>query len=87
MNGDTLATFSTPPNIPPTVTTTATAASHVAGSPYAIMASGAVNSDYAISYTAGALAVTPATLTITADNQTKVYGAALPTLLPPSPGW
>ena len=28
----------------------------------------------------GLLTVTPAALTITADNQTKVYGAALPTL-------
>ena len=33
-----------------------------------------------ISYVAGTLTVTPAALTITADNQTKVYGAALPTL-------
>ena len=29
---------------------------------------------------AGTLTVTPAALTITANNQTKVYGAALPTL-------
>ena len=36
--------------------------------------------DYTISYVAGTLTVTPAPLTITADNQTKVYGAALPTL-------
>ena len=28
----------------------------------------------------GMLTVTPVALTITADNQTKVYGAALPTL-------
>ena len=28
----------------------------------------------------GTLTVTPAGLTITADDQTKVYGAALPTL-------
>ena len=39
-----------------------------------------VDADYAISYVAGTLTVTPAALTITADNQTKVYGAALPTL-------
>ena len=36
--------------------------------------------DYTISYVAGTLTVTPAALTITANNQTKVYGAALPTL-------
>ena len=50
------------------------------GSPYAITASGAVDRTTAISYVAGTLTVTPAALTITADNQTKVYGAALPTL-------
>ena len=68
------------PDDPPTLTTTATASSHVAGSPYAITASGAVDTDYSISYVAGSLTVTTAPLTITADNQTKVYGEALPTL-------
>ena len=76
VNGDTSASLTTLP----TITTTATAASHVAGSPYAITASGAVDADYTISYVAGNLTVTPAPLTITANNQTKVYGAALPTL-------
>ena len=76
VNGDTSASLDTLP----TLTTTATAGSHVAGSPYAITASGAVDTDYSISYVAGTLTVTPAALTITADNQTKVYGAALPTL-------
>ncbi len=76
VNGDTSATLTTQP----TLATTATAASHVAGSPYAITASGAVDSDYSISYVGGVLTVTQAALTITADNQTKVYGAALPTL-------
>ncbi len=76
VNGDTSASLTTQP----TLSTTATAASHVAGSPYAINASGAVDSDYSISYVAGRLTVTPAALTITANNQTKVYGAALPTL-------
>ncbi len=52
----------------------------MSGSPYAITASGAVDSDYTISYVAGTLTVTPVALTITADNQTKVYGAALPAL-------
>ena len=36
--------------------------------------------DYTISYVAGALTVTPVALTITAVNQTSVYGAALPAL-------
>ncbi len=76
VNGDTAASLATPP----TITTTATAASHVSGSPYAITASGAVDPNYSISYVAGTLTVTTAPLTITANNQTKVYGAALPTL-------
>jgi hypothetical protein len=76
VNGDSSASLATQP----TLTTTATAASHVAGSPYSISASGAVDTDYSISYVAGTLTVTPAALTITANSQTKVYGAALPTL-------
>ena len=76
VNGDTSASLTTQP----TLTTTATASSHVAGSPYSITASGAVDTDYSISYVAGTLTVTPAGLTITANNQTKVYGAVLPTL-------
>ena len=47
---------------------------------YPITASGAVDPDYTISYVAGTLTVTSAALTITADNQTKVYGAELPAL-------
>ena len=76
VNGDTAASLTTQP----TLTTTATASSHVAGNPYTITASGAVDSDYTISYVAGTLTVTPVALTITANNQTKVYGAAVPTL-------
>src|SRR5208283_195132 len=76
VNGDSSASLTTLP----TLSTTATATSHVAGSPYAITVSAAVDSDYTITYDSGTLTVTPAELTITADNQTKVYGAALPAL-------
>jgi uncharacterized repeat protein (TIGR01451 family) len=76
VNGDSAASLTTQP----TLSTTATAASHVAGNPYSITASGAVDSDYTISYVAGTLTVTPVALTITADNKTKAYGAALPAL-------
>ena len=76
VNGDTSASLTTQP----TLTTTATAASHVSGSPYSITVSGAVDSDYTITYVSGSLAVTAAPLTITANNQTKVYGAAMPAL-------
>ena len=45
-----------------------------------ITASGAVDANYTISYVPGTLTVNPVALTITADNKTKAYGAALPTL-------
>ena len=76
VNGDTAANLTTQP----TLTTTATVGSHVSGSPYSITASGAVDSDYSFTYVAGSLTVTTAPLTITANNQTKAYGAAVPTL-------
>lgn len=55
------------------------ATSGVAGSPYAIIASAAtggtfVASNYTISYVNGALTITPAPLTITANSTSKVYG-------------
>ncbi len=49
----------------------------MAGSPYAIMPSGAVGTglgNYTISYVNGGLAVEPAALTITADSTSKTYG-------------
>jgi Ice-binding-like/MBG domain (YGX type)/Domain of unknown function (DUF4214) len=76
VNGDTPADLTTQP----TLTTTATAASPVSGNPYSITASGAVDSNYTISYAPGSLAITPAPLIITADDETKAYGAALPDL-------
>ena len=76
VNGDTAANLTTQP----TLTTTATATSHVAGSPYAITAVGAVDPDYSMTYVAGSLTVTTAPLTITADNQTSPYGSPLPAL-------
>ena len=73
VNGDASASLTSQP----TLSTTATANSQVSGTPYAITASGAADSDYSISYVAGSLTVTTAPLTITANNQFKVYGAAL----------
>ena len=58
----------------PTLSTTATSASHVSGSPYSIRASGAVDPNYSITYVAGSLTVTAVPLTVTANNATKVYG-------------
>ncbi|OYV72240.1 MAG: hypothetical protein B7Z74_05870, partial [Deltaproteobacteria bacterium 21-66-5] len=51
----------------------------MSGSPYAITASGAVDADYTISYVAGALMVTPAALTVKADDAGKLQGAPNPT--------
>src|SRR5205823_1762278 len=56
VNGDTVASLTTPPS----VTTTATGASH-AGT-YSITASGAVTADYTIGYVPGTLTVNSATL-------------------------
>jgi sugar lactone lactonase YvrE len=53
----------------------------VAGGPYAIsLGTLAANTNYTIVFTGNSLAITPATLTVTADPQTKVYGSADPTL-------
>src|SRR5207244_3018897 len=59
---------------------TATAASGVGT--YPITAGGAVsaNTNYTITYVTGTLTVTPAVLTITANNETRTYGAANPAL-------
>ena len=74
VNGDTSASLDT-------AVTLATAADNTSpvGS-YPITASGAADANYSIAYVSGSLSVTPAPLTITADNKTKVYGAALPAL-------
>ena len=64
--------------VQPTFTTTAATTSPVGN--YVITASGAADPNYTISYVAGNLSITPAALTITADNKTKVYGDADPAL-------
>ena len=57
--------------------TAATTGSNVGS--YAIAGSGGVASNYAISYVNGTLAVTPAALTITANDAARLYGASDPT--------
>ena len=42
--------------------------------------SGAADANYSISYVPGTVTVGPATLTVTANNVTKAFGAAVPTL-------
>ena len=58
------------------LSTSATPASPIGN--YTIIASGATDTNYAITLVNGTLAVTPASLTITAQNTNKVYGATLP---------
>src|SRR6202030_803264 len=81
VNGETLGTSGVTGTA--SVTTTAVATSGVAGSPYAITPAvgslTAANYDFTI-FTPGNLTITKAHLTVTADNQTRAYGAANPTL-------
>lgn len=58
--------------------TPATASSAVGT--YAITPSGLTSANYAITFVNGTLSVTPAPLTVTADNKTKILNAPLPTL-------
>ena len=74
VNGDTAASLDTPVSLG----TTATAASSVGS--YVVNASGAADANYVLTFASGLLNVTPATLTVTADNKGKLYGAAIPTL-------
>jgi Flp pilus assembly protein TadG len=61
---------------PATCTSTATVSSPIGS--YPITCSGAVLAGYSISYVGGMLTVTSASLTITADNKTRLVGAADP---------
>src|SRR5439155_16199095 len=74
VNGDTSASLGGTLS----VTTAATAASAVAT--YPITASGQTSGNYTISYVAGTLTVTKASLTGTAEDKTKTYGAGNPAL-------
>ena len=56
------------------------AGENVAGSPYAVTPSGLTSTNYSVTYLNGTITINQAALTIAADNQTKVYGAADPTL-------
>ena len=64
----------------PSLTTLADVNSDVIGSPYPITAAVGTlaSTNYQFSFENGELAVTPATLTVTADDKTKVYGEANP---------
>jgi hypothetical protein len=72
---------------PPTASTTVTTTTVVSVNAGAITLSGGVDNNYLFSYIAGNFTVNKATLTVTADFQTKVYGAANPPLTFTYTGW
>ena len=71
------------------ITTSANAFSHVSGSPYVIQIGlGTLSATgYTFDFVNGSLNVTPVPLTIAANNATKVYGSADPTLTASSTGF
>lgn len=73
VNGDDSSSLDTPVSL----STTATGSSPVGT--YTITATNAADANYTISFVSGTLTVTPAALTITAVDKTKLFGQALPT--------
>ena len=74
--GDTAGSLTTPP----TCSTTATSTSPVGS--YPSTCSGAVDSNYDITYTAGSVSVGRAPLSITASSPAMAYGGAVPAITP-----
>jgi hypothetical protein len=73
VNGDTTNVLDSPP----VASTTATATSAVGS--YPITLTGGSDNDYDIALVNGTLSVTPASLTVMANNATKIYGQPNPT--------
>src|SRR5208282_2552308 len=76
VNGDTAASLSTAPSC----TTIATSSSPASPPTYPSTCSGAVDSNYTISYVAGAVTVDSASLSITASSASMTYGGTVPTI-------
>ncbi|PKB16498.1 MBG domain-containing protein [Flavobacterium sp. 5] len=74
-NGETLATSGITGS--PSVTTTATGSSTVGTYPISVAVGTLASSNYSFTYAAGTVTITAATLTITANAQSKCYGTAL----------
>ncbi len=83
VNGDTSSSLTSQP----TCSTTATSASPVSGSPYVSLCSGAADPNYAVSYVAGSVTVSPPQLTIPATHATMGYGGSVPTITPAYSGF
>jgi len=76
VNGDTAASLTTPP----TCTTTATSASPVGV--YPTSCSGAVDSNYTITYQSGTITIAAAPLSNPASSAVRVYGGTVPAITP-----
>ena len=76
VNGDTVSSLTTKP----TCSTSATSSTPVTGSPYSSSCSGAVDPNYAFTYTAGSVTVSPAPLMVTASSTSMSYGGTVPTI-------
>jgi YVTN family beta-propeller protein len=84
INGDTPASLTTPP----TCVTTGVPAGHPVGTyTGANNCSGAVDSNYTITYVPGNVQITSVPLTITASSGTFTYGGTLPTITPSYSGF
>ena len=81
VNGDTSSSLTTKP----TCATTATSSSPVSASPFASSCGGAVDPNYAISYSGGSVTIGPAALTITASSGSMTYGGSVPPSRPGTP--
>ncbi len=77
VNGDTPGSATTGL---PSVTTTATASSSVGPYPTTASAGNFVAPNYTFQFVAGTLTITPAALSVTANNKTRSFGVANPTL-------
>lgn len=80
VNGDKVSSLS-----PPAITTTATSSSPAGA--YPITAAGAVDPNYTITYVAGTMTINPASLSVTANPQTKKFGQPDPTFTYTSSGY
>ncbi len=78
VSGDTSSSLTTPP----TCSTTATASSPASPPTYPSTCGGAADPNYAITYAAGAVTVSPAPLTISASSGVMVYGGSVPGIIP-----
>ena len=76
VNGDTASSLTTAPTLVSGTLASANAGTYTG----TLTASGAVDSNYTISYGTGTLTIGKANLTITPDNQSMTYGGAVPTL-------